>query len=327
MIFSVKIDSMKTYIKFYRQLLITTALLVLSIASLYAQSTLKEPASLTECKERLFWRIDGIDQNGNPSTLYIQGTIHIGDKKLLKVPGKVMKAFSKADRYVGEISTDHWGTAQQLMVSMVKDSYDENRNIMDHLSPEGKRVFTSIYPLPVLQKKISGYEPWVITMTVTQNVYKMTELDPVYALDSFFEGKVKEAGYKTEGLDLPETQLSIMRFENYESQLKILESTLKEYPYTEIAELIKKMYQAYLKNDKAALLDAIMQEEEQDTQEDAELAERYHKKLYVDRNQAWAEKFENYLNQGGTTFIFAGSAHFLGEESVFAFMKERGSLK
>ncbi|MBR7064721.1 MAG: hypothetical protein IKI31_06220, partial [Treponema sp.] len=33
-------------------------------------------------KERMFWQIDALDANGKKSTVYIQGTIHMGDERL-----------------------------------------------------------------------------------------------------------------------------------------------------------------------------------------------------------------------------------------------------
>ena len=47
--------------------------------------------------------------------------------------------------------------------------------------------------------------------------------------------------------------------------------------------------------------------------------------LLDDRNKAWSYKIEDYLLQGGTTFIFAGCAHFTGSASVFGISSIFGS--
>ena len=49
--------------------------------------------------------------------------------------------------------------------------------------------------------------------------------------------------------------------------------------------------------------------------------------LLKDRNIVWADKFEEYLNKGGTSFVFAGLAHFLGEDCVFEQMRIKGILE
>ncbi|MBP5175364.1 MAG: TraB/GumN family protein, partial [Treponema sp.] len=49
----------------------------------------------------------------------------------------------------------------------------------------------------------------------------------------------------------------------------------------------------------------------------------YNEALLTKRNKAWAEKIKGYLNEGGETFIFAGSMHFLGKDSVFKYLGKK----
>ena len=48
--------------------------------------------------------------------------------------------------------------------------------------------------------------------------------------------------------------------------------------------------------------------------------QEYIKELLDDSNEAWAKKIYAYLEEGGTTFVFAGCAHFTGPNSVFKYM-------
>ena len=38
---------------------------------------------LTKMQERMLWKISGTDKNGKESTIYVQGTIHLGDERLV----------------------------------------------------------------------------------------------------------------------------------------------------------------------------------------------------------------------------------------------------
>ena len=79
------------------------ALVLTSCASTSASK--KAPATLTKTDSRAFWRIDGTDKNGNPSTVYIQGTFHLGDERIFPLSEEVQQAFVNADRHAGELST------------------------------------------------------------------------------------------------------------------------------------------------------------------------------------------------------------------------------
>ena len=49
--------------------------------------------------------------------------------------------------------------------------------------------------------------------------------------------------------------------------------------------------------------------------------------MLTDRHSAWADKIKTWLAEGGSTFIFAGSAHFVGNDSVFFYLKQNGTLR
>ncbi|MBO7486177.1 MAG: TraB/GumN family protein, partial [Spirochaetaceae bacterium] len=53
----------------------------------------------------------------------------------------------------------------------------------------------------------------------------------------------------------------------------------------------------------------------------------YYKKMFDERNKKWADKIADYLKQGGKTFIFAGTGHFTGDNSVFSYMRKNGTLQ
>ena len=55
--------------------------------------------------------------------------------------------------------------------------------------------------------------------------------------------------------------------------------------------------------------------------------EEYFDSLLSKRNEDWAVKIADYLEEPGVTFIFAGCAHFVGSESVFAYMNQNGTLE
>ncbi|MBQ2205964.1 MAG: TraB/GumN family protein, partial [Treponema sp.] len=46
-----------------------------------------------------------------------------------------------------------------------------------------------------------------------------------------------------------------------------------------------------------------------------------------ERNEKWAKRIQSYIEMGGTTFVYAGAAHWVGEKSVFAYLEEWGVVR
>ena len=81
---------------------------------------------------------------------------------------------------------------------------------------------------------------------------------------------------------------------------------------------IKALYEAYLADNRAQVNRLNQDSMDEDTAEHAFYAD-YYRLLINDRNKDWAQDITGYLREGGTTFIFAGAAHWVGDNSVFSY--------
>lgn len=286
-----------------------------------------EKAKLVEEDSRLFWRIDGTDKNGNPSSIYIQGTFHLADEQSYPISEQVVSAFKNADRVYGELASDDWPAVQNKVVTLMTQSYKEGRDILDYLTEEEQAKLITLFQGEKNLEPYKAYEPWVINSSVTAAIYLVTGLDAQSGIDNWLESTNLEMGRKTLGLDDLQTQLNLVRYGDYNTQLAFLKGTLSEYPFVDTIDQLVQMYQAYLEDDRAGLEKLL----NGDTEDDLEtipvsIYEKYYKDMILNRNTKWAKTFKKLLKEGGTTFVFAGSAHFLGPDSVFEIMKSQGVL-
>ncbi len=279
-------------------------------------------AKLSEENSRFFWRIDGTDKKGKPSTIYVQGTIHIGNEKLNPYPDQVMNAFKNADRVYGEISTDDYGRLEAMTTQYVMDSYKEGRNLYDYLTDEEVEILKQLFTEEGMEQYLA-FEPWVIENILTSAIYFASGLDSNASVDLYFENENISMGRKTQGLDTLKTQLDVLRFGDYNCQLYMLKKSLSEYPFAETLNSLYEMYGYYLADDRESLEKSF---DDDNGEFSNEYEEKYFEELIVKRNKNWAKTFKKLLDEGGTTFVFAGSAHFLGENSVFEFLKQDGLL-
>ncbi|MBQ9494607.1 MAG: TraB/GumN family protein [Treponema sp.] len=280
-----------------------------------------------ETQERMFWRIDGTDKNGNPATVYIQGTIHLGDERLYPLAPTVVDAWVNADRIVGEISTADWAVFETEM---------SNKMIQSQINADGKNVLHNITStqrdalFSVLEKEaaeqLAVYEPWVTIAAIETAVYLNSGLSVEKGMDGQFMLLAYQQGKDMDGLDSLETQLDVLQFGNYDEQLVLLKDMLDDIAQPEeINKYTNELYEAYLAGD-VQKLTKLMESSRKEAEAKNTLYAAYYKAIFTERNKAWAEKIKAWIFEGGTTFIFAGCGHFVGDDSVFMYLKKNGAL-
>ena len=312
--------------KKYLSILIMTmaAALMLSCATTGGRAK----ATLTECPARMFWRIDGTDKKGNPSTVYVQGSFHLGDGRMYPLADPVLAAWDGADRLVAEISSKDTAQLQLKVMEMMVDSFKKagGRVVTDGLTDKQKATLNK-YMEAEVAAKLAVFEPWLTTYSIAAAIYQGNGLSAEYGLDSNLMAYANEAGREIEGLDTLQLQLDVITYGSYDEQMDMLRDVLDELDDpTEVIAMTKSLYEAYLANDKATF--GKRSEEEKDADEARHaFYKAYNKMIYDDRNKDWAKDITGYLREGGTTFIFAGAAHWTGEGSVFDYLRKMGTIE
>lgn len=278
----------------------------------------------------MFWQIDGVDADGKPSVVYIQGTIHVGDKRLYPLAPSVVEAWNSADRIVGEISTADWAKFQNELQNRMRESVRSarGRRISDSLTSEQTGALYSVLGKAEAEQT-DLFEPWVTNLALQSAVYTNSGLSAEQGLDGQFMLLSYRQNREMEGLDDLETQFDVLAFGTYDEQLTMLQDVLDDIAgANDIEQFVRKLYDAYLTDD-AASLDALLKESyriDGEPAAKAALYKAYYEKTFTERNRAWAEKIAAWLSEGGTTFIFAGAGHFIGADSVFSYLRKNGTL-
>lgn len=278
-------------------------------------------AKLEKVDSKLFWKIEGTDKNGDPSTVYLQGTVHVADSRAFPFSETVTEAFKNSDQIYAELSKKDMKSLELQSVGIVLKSLKkaDGRNILNYLGDEEKKIlYDTIGKSEV--NSLAMYEPWILTQMLTLELYTNAGLSGNSGVDYYFYDLAKKLEKNVYGLDKLQTQMDIISFGTYEEQLDALYQIIANLSNPERFndELIK-MYEAYLSDDRETLCNMFSLDFEEGSEEFVEA-------ILDDRNKSWADQIANFLNEGGTTFIFAGSAHFLGDRSVFHYLKENGTL-
>ena len=292
-------------------------------------------ATLTKTDSRMLWRIDGTDKNGNPSVVYVLGTFHFATDDIYPLSDEILDAWNSADRLVAEISSeDQIRFTNEILPAMLVESQQLaiGRNVIDELSPENRLFFYNSFT-PEQRDLFNSFEPWYLGLSCSSGLVMAMGMDPSSGIDNVLTTMAEVGGRPVEGLDPIDVQVNILRFGDWDEQLVIAEQSVGELVNIEKTYLyLLLLYQAYVDDDPDAMTALLIEQDEEESQdlnnaEAAEVIERYSYAVYTERNSSWADKIHDYLLEGGTTFIYAGSAHFCGVNSVFDIMRERNYIK
>ncbi len=273
--------------------------------------------SIVETDERMFWEIHGMAEDGTPSTVYILGTIHIGDDQLYPLSDYVVSALDYSDRIVAEVSAEDVELAEAEVTKKLLEGINLSRNIYESFTDAEVEYLYSLYDAESIES-LKVFEPWILMSLFQEYAIANTNLSQDQGLDINLFAYAREEGRTVEGLESLETQLDLVTFSDftYEEQILIMKEIIADSIELDPSIELQKLYNFYLANDKEGLSEIANMPPDV-----GELEARYYKILLDDRNKNWAESIVTYLNEGGSTFIYAGVGHFTGENNVFDFLK------
>lgn len=307
---------------------VSVLLLLLVVSASCVTTDVGQIPRLIETKERMFWEIQGTSADGTPSSVYILGTIHIGDERLYPLSEPVKNTFVNADRIVGELSSADIINIQvattEKFLQAASASMRGTDPLTNYLTQKEIDFLENIIGTTEVLDAAYLFDPWFLLMILSIVELEKIELSSEYGLDFVLYAFAKELGIEVEGLDTLKTQMDIILYDgfSFKEQLEILQDALKNFMRTEPHFTADDMYEMYISNNKKAMAEFFVNEENLSA-----TLQKYIKILLSDRNSAWAQKISLYIEEGGTTFIFAGVGHFVGDNSVFDYMKRDGVLR
>ena len=286
-------------------------------------SELSKPV-LIEHPERFFWEI-----KGNKGSVYVLGTVHVADKSFYPLEKNVLRAFDKADRLASEIG----GKAEleafvgKLQTVIMKNmNTDPKKSLLNVLSEDELAFLYEMIGDDTVHQ-LALFNPWILNTVLAQLLMNKAGLNTDDGIDMYLMQRAENK--KIAALDTAEQQIAVLSYGTFEDQLALLKDSIQAL--RDIDKSMEEMHRIrdfYLSNNRkelSALLVELLLEVPASFSE--KKAQAYIDALLTDRNRIWAQKFDEYLHEGGDTFVFAGTAHFLGKSSVFEIMRQKNMLE
>ena len=279
---------------------------------------------LIEHPERFFWEI-----RGNKGSVYVLGTVHVADKSFYPLQKNVLDAFDKADRLVSELGgmpemEAFVGEMQSVIIKNM--NADPKKRLLNVLSEDDLAfLYETIGDDTVHQ--LALFNPWILNTVLAQFLMSKIGLNAGDGIDMYLIQRAENK--KIEALDTAQQQIAVLSYGTFDDQLAMLKDSIQALRDIDAnREEMHKVRDLYLSNNRkelsAMLVDLLF---EVPSSFSEKKTQAYIDTLLTDRNRIWAQKFGEYLREGGNTFVFAGTAHFLGKSSVFEIMRQKNMLK
>lgn len=305
--------------------------------SLYNLDTYKkitgEPMPDTEPEQKadpVFYEVKG--ENGE--TLYLFGTIHVGDDRTGYLPQTIYDAFDSADALAVEF--DDAVFEQQIaedpsLLERVAGAYYylDGSTTKDHLDEE-------VYDSAVRFLKITGdyssqsemMKPFVWGNAL-ENFYlaQGRKLTSSKGMDNRLMDRARAQEKEILSVESGISQLEMLA--NYSDKLQqvLLEEAMGT-SRTEYLDNVYELYDLWCEGDEAVLIERLAGADEAElsemTEEEQALYEEYHSAMETDRNEKMLETAVDYLSGGKTVFFAVGLAHLLGDGGLVRALRDAG---
>ena len=105
----------------------------------------EEQNKLTKYPDAMLWKIEGTAKDGTPSKVYLLGTYHAGDDRVLAFPECVSDALEESDRFCCELSSTVWDKLPEMMQDLTVQAFltDLSHTLRDDLSQDEITLISS----------------------------------------------------------------------------------------------------------------------------------------------------------------------------------------
>ncbi len=258
------------------------------------------------------WR--AVSPNGTRITLL--GSIHYLRASDYPLPASVDQLYRAADTLIMELDLDDLDPVQMSQALLQRGTAVDGKTLAERLPPATLQgASDAAAELGVPLATLSGFEPWLVALTLTQ--LKMVQLgfDPSAGLEQHLLGRARKDNKDVLGLETVDDQLAVFDSLSNTQQAEFLQQTVAEM--------------AGLANEAGILVDAWSAGNVERLAADllAGLAEfpTLYKLLVVERNASWADQLNTLTGAADQDYlVVVGTLHLVGDDSLVGLLRARG---
>lgn len=264
-------------------------------------------SAVVQAADRHFlWQVEGPE-----STVHLLGSIHALRPDDYPLATPIRAAFRDADAVVLEARLPAGGDGG----AMPGQEPGKGEGLAEQLSEQQyHRAQELARRHDIDLDRLSGLEPWLAAMVITQGAMQRAGYRPGHGLDRHIQRRAEEADKPILTLETPREQLRLLDNLPPELQGAFLLKALQELD--DLGTRLDELVRAW----KVGRADEVKRLAVAEVADYPQLYER----LMVRRNRDWLVRIEDFAEDGRDYLVVVGAGHLVGEEGLVALLRERG---
>ena len=275
-------------------------------------------------KGPFLWKVDG------RVPLYLFGTIHVPDDRVLALPASVTRAFGEATAVYTEIPMDaatQMGIMGKVMLPEGTDLSDViGQPLYDRMTAAAEKTLGAEHAGmgAMLGPLFQRMKPWAAMSQLSLLEFLPEMMAGKQPLDSMLYSRAQADGKKVGALETPDEQIAVFESFSTREQIRMLELTLDEIERTKPGDRTQTqaLIDAYLSGD-MAVVSQVMDEA---MAGDRALMARFQDIAITRRNNHMTERILALRKEQPSTvfFVAVGTAHYAGPTGIVAQLQKAG---
>lgn len=274
----------------------------------------------------LFYKVT--DKKGR--TLWLLGTIHVGDNRTGFLPREIYDAFAASESLAVEFDTiafQQQAVSDPILKSQLASVYyyGDGSSTAQHLDTQlHEKAYALILASGSNSMEIPKMRP-VFWESLLETFYLSQdgELTSQQGMDTRLLLLAREQGKPIQNIESGLSQMQMLTGFSDPLQALLLRQTVNT-TLSQYCEAICQLYEAWCLGDEAAILAAINDDTAAMTEEELALYSEYNKAMVTNRNTTMLKAAKDYIKSGKTTFFAVGLAHLLGQDGLVANLQSAG---
>ena len=275
-------------------------------------------------KRPFLWKVDG------RVPLYLFGTIHVPDDRVLALPPSVLKAFGEASAVYTEIPMDsatQMGIMGKVMLPEGTQLSDViGQPLYDRMTAAAEKTLGAEHAGmgAMLGPLFQRMKPWAAMSQLSLLEFLPEMMAGKQPLDAMLYTKAQTDGKTVGALETPEQQIAVFESFTTREQIRMLELTLDEIERVKPGDRTQTqaLIDAYLSGD-MAVVSQVMDEA---MAGDRALMARFQDIAITRRNNHMTERIQALRRDQPSTvfFVAVGTAHYAGPTGIVAQLQKAG---
>lgn len=274
----------------------------------------------------LFYKVTG----PNGETMWLLGTIHVGDERTAYLPDEIYDALNASDALAVEFDSLAFEEAMesdQKLISQVAEAYFNANNAETKSFLEEEVYDTAVKLLKAggnYSMNAEYLKPYIWSQSIDNFFLALDQnLTSSKGVDTRLLKLAKDAGMEILDIESGLFQIQMITGFSTDLQVMILEESLG-YTAADYCAEVSALLDAWCLGDEAALRELLNSDEGELTDEELKLYEEYNNAMIIKRNEDMLKVAVEYLNSGKTVFYAVGLAHLLQDNGLVDTLRAAG---